>query len=300
MTRTASLTEQQTAETVQTAQETEQVHARGLHKAREVGPLQKEYSNNLDNNLDTALASTTSTPERLMAMYLAGKLSQGDLVFKLKEYNHVTADNMIREAKHCPTTPIDYVEVPQASVDPITFEEDKPLQGATGNKSEEDAGKGLQPARDEYTKEKEQENEEELQEQMQEEETQQVIQTEEMEQTNRQVVQAHIQAEKRRKDEEELEGEFCSSLMDGEGIGERTKKGSLDSAQRRVKGAKRHIEQQKRQELLMLAQTIAREGRSEKDQKEEEELLMSLLDEWELFADDPSTGEMRIPVEKED
>jgi hypothetical protein len=282
-----------------TAGEREHIPAREFKKSGEVGLLQKKYSNNLEQNLDTALGSSTSTPERLMALYLAGKLSQGDLVFKLKEFNHVTADNMIREAKHCPTVPIDYVEVRQASVDPITFEEDKPLQGASGNKSKEDAGKGLQPARDEHTKEQEKENEEELQEQIREEETQQVIQTEEIEQTNRQVVQAHIQAERRRKEEEELEGEVSTSLVDGEGIGERTKKGSLDSAQRRIKGAKRHIEQQKRQELLTLAQTIAREGRSEKEQEEEEDLLMSLLDEWELFADEPSTSELRIAMDEE-
>ena len=252
---------------------------------------------------DPSLESSVSVPEKLMSMYLAGRLSQGELVYKLKSYNMVTADNIIRESKHSPTRAIDYNDVPKASVDPITHEADKPLPGTRGTKSEKDVGKGLEQARDEHTKDQEKKQEEEQKQVQQEERVETTIQSEIIDDQNRQVVDSHLLRERIRKDELEKDGEasVSNSLVEEGGVGERTKKGSLDAALKRTKGAKRHGEEKKRHELMLQSTTVARSDRNSKkrrtkdgnivdeneedteDDLEQDELLEELFEEWELF-----------------
>jgi hypothetical protein len=250
---------------------------------------------------DPSLESSVSVPEKLMSMYLAGRLSQGDLVYKLKSYNMVTADNIIRESKHSPTRAIDYNDVPKASVDPITHEADKPLPGTRGTKSEKDMGKGLEPARDEHTKEQEKKQEEEQKQIQQEERVQTIIQNETVEDQNRHVIESHQLREQIRKEELEKDGEasVSNSLVEEGGIGEKTKKGTLDAAMKRTKGAKRHEQEKKLHELMLQSTTIARADRNSKKRRakngeiddeveeeenlEQDELLEELFDEWELF-----------------
>jgi hypothetical protein len=252
---------------------------------------------------DPSLESSVSVPEKLMSMYLAGRLAQSDLVYKLKSYNMVTADNIIRESKHSPTRAIDYNDVPKASVDPITHEADKPLPGTRGTKSEKDVGKGLEQARDEHTKEEEKKQEEEEKQIQKEERVQTNIQNEIVEEQNRQVVESHLLRERIRKEELEKEGEasVSNSLVEEGGIGEKTKKGTLDAAMKRTKGAKRFEREKKLHEMMLQSTTVARADRSSKKRRlkdgeieeyleeedeeytEQDDLLDELFDEWELF-----------------
>ena len=252
---------------------------------------------------DPSLESSVSVPEKLMSMYLAGRLSQGDLVYKLKSYNMVTADNIIRESKHSPTRAIDYNDVPKASVDPITHEADKPLPGTRGTKSEKDMGKGLEQARDEHTKEQEKKQEEEQKLVEKEERVQTTVQNETVEEQNRHVIESHQLRERIRKEEMEKDGEasLSNSLVEEGGIGDKTKKGTLDAAMKRTKGAKRHEREKKLRELMLQSTTIARADRNgkkrrakygeieegveeeEDDDLDQDDLLEELFDEWELF-----------------
>lgn len=252
---------------------------------------------------DPSLESSVSVPEKLMSMYLAGRLAQSDLVYKLKSYNMVTADNIIRESKHSPTRAIDYNDVPKASVDPITHEADKPLPGTRGTKSEKDMGKGLEQARDEHTKEQEKKQEEEEKQIQKEERVQNNIQNEVVEEQNRQVVESHLLRERIRKEEMEKEGEasVSNSLVEEGGIGEKTKKGTLDAAMKRTKGAKRFEREKKLHELMLQSTTVARADRGSKKRRnkdgeieegieeeeddllEQDDILDELFDEWELF-----------------
>lgn len=248
---------------------------------------------------DPPLESSVSVPEKLMSMYLAGRLAQSDLVYKLKSYNMVTADNIIRESKHSPTRAIDYNDVPKATVDPITHEADKPLPGTRGTKSEKDMGKGLEQARDEHTKEQEKKQEEEEKQIQKEERVQNNIQNEIVEEQNRQVVESHLLRERIRKEELEKEGEasVSNSLVEEGGIGEKTKKGTLDAAMKRTKGAKRFEREKKLHELMLQSTTVARADRGSKKRRtrdgeieeddqdllEQDDILDELFDEWELF-----------------
>jgi hypothetical protein len=247
--------------------------------------FRKEFETHGSVATEVSLEPSTSLPEKLMSMYLAGRLSQGDLVYKLKSYNMVTADNIIRESKHSATRAVDFNDVPKASVDPITHEADKPLPGTQGTKGEKDAGKGLEQARDEHTKEQEKKQEQEKQQLQREDRVDQVMQTEIVEEQNKQVIEAHQERERLRHEELEKDGEFSvsNSLVEEDGIGSRSKKGALDCAAKRAKGADRVLEEKKQQELLLQATTIALSGRSEKDKKEEEELLEEMLEKWDLF-----------------
>jgi hypothetical protein len=248
----------------------------------------------VEHDKETLDSAGISVPEKLMAMYLAGRLSQGELVYKLKSYNMVVADTIIRESKHSPTRPIDYNDVPKASVDPVTHEADKPLPGTRGTKGEKDAGKGLEPARDEYSKEQEKKEQKEQEQIQQEQRTEIVVQTELVEGQNRQLVDAHLLRERIRKEEMEQSGELAvtNSLVNEGGVGERTKKGALDAALKRSRSAKRVEEIQKRRERLMKANVIARAGRGNKDRKQgedpeadlmEDSVLEKLIEDWELF-----------------
>jgi hypothetical protein len=252
---------------------------------------------------DPSLESSVSVPEKLMSMYLAGRLAQSDLVYKLKSYNMVTADNIIRESKHSPTRAIDYNDVPKATVDPITHEADKPLPGTRGTKSEKDMGKGLEQARDEHTEEQERKQEEEEKQIQKEERLQVTVQNEIVEDQNRQAIESHQLQERIRKEEMEKDGEasVSNSLVEEGGIGEKTKKGTLDAAMKRTKGAKHYEREKKLHDLMLQSTTVARADRSSKkrrskdgeidegveeeedDNLNKDELLEELFDEWELF-----------------
>lgn len=175
---------------------------------------------------------TTDEPQRLLDLYLKGHLSQGELDFKLRVYNSVVAENIIKDTKHNVTRVNTYQEVPDAGrVKAHNFNNPEGKSGLTGK-----APKGLAAEtsgdQDEQRKIREQQRKERKEDQKQ----QNVVQSNLFERTNQEVKNAHHWRELHRQEELEREKGNPSSLAESDGRLEklqRTSKGTTDKLRSR-------------------------------------------------------------------
>lgn len=65
---------------------------------------------------DEQVGASWGEAHRLMALYLSGKLSTGQLAFRLKAHNSVQGDTWIKQGKHDTTKPIEFRDMPRASM----------------------------------------------------------------------------------------------------------------------------------------------------------------------------------------
>jgi hypothetical protein len=213
--------------------------------------------------LDPEQKSGVYEPQRLIALYLQGKLSQGELAFHLRAYNSVVADTIMRQSRVSTTAPIDYIEVPQPSMAKPGGVYHEPHHASAKEKNQ---GGGFSPEVEENTKGKDK-DEEQQQKQQQQDDRQDAIRLQFTEQNNQEVL--HAQLLKELHDEELLRQEGyeheSNSLVDGalEGA-DRAKTGVTDAIRKRSPHHKRHSA---RQAFLDETQTTVSEKKQTRDKQ---------------------------------
>jgi hypothetical protein len=188
-------------------------------------------------SIDLDNRSGVYEPNRLISLYLQGKLSQGELAFHLRAYNSVLADTIMRQSRYDITRAVDYVEVPQPSMAKPGGVYHEPRQPTA---KEKDQGGGMTPEVDESTNKHKKEEEQQKQ---QEDARQEAIQLQFTEETNREVFNAQVWREIHHKElmrQEGFENE-ANSLIDGalEGA-DRTKTGVTDAIRNKSPHHRRH------------------------------------------------------------
>jgi len=184
-------------------------------------------------------------PQRLLDLYLKGRLSQGELDYKLRVYNSVVAESIIKDTKHNVTRVNTYMEVPDAGrVKAHNPNNPDGKSGLTG-KAPKGMAAGSSGDQDEQRKIKEQQKKEQKEEQKQ----QNVVQANLFERTNQAVKNAHHWREIHRQEELEREKGNPNSLAEGDG--------RLEKLQRTSKGT---TEKLRSRQLLTKSIRSARKG----------------------------------------
>ena len=177
--------------------------------------------NNIDekNYFEGGNKDSLSEPQRLMKLYLEGKITQGELAFRLKSFNNIVADTMIRQSRHSPTTPVDYAELPKSAHQFMGKDIDEPMPGQAKNPDINGRrSNALTPMHEDDSQRDSNDRHHQQDEQQQQDDARQVLEAQLMQQNDQEVSKSHQWREIHRQQELEEEGlsSVSNSLVEDE------------------------------------------------------------------------------------